>query len=76
MVTSVTPILCITLAFWLGRGTRICANAETAEHNTNRTAKIEIELRFTELMIFLLGDGFGSNDTTEQRDLSIGPIGL
>jgi hypothetical protein len=53
-VMSVTPSVCITLAFWLGRGVRTCAKAETAKHNTNRVAMIETELRFRELIVFLL----------------------
>jgi hypothetical protein len=65
IVMSVTPILCITLADWLGRGTVICANAEAAKHNTNNTAKKETELRFRELMIFLLVVGFGEDDIKE-----------
>src|ERR1041384_5272801 len=64
---SVTPILCITLAAWLGRGTVICAKAEAEKHNTNNTAKKETELRLTELMIFLLVDGFDGDDSKELR---------
>jgi hypothetical protein len=31
MVTSVTPMVCITLAFWLGRGKRsACADTHAA----------------------------------------------
>src|SRR6185369_230155 len=54
MVTSVTPILCITLAFWLGRGRSTCARTEMPEHRTNKTANRETVLRFRELMVFLL----------------------
>src|SRR5947209_8635043 len=34
MVMSVTPTVCITLAFWLGRGVRSCACAHTAANAT------------------------------------------
>jgi hypothetical protein len=54
MVMSVTPILCITLAFWLGRGTVICENAEPAKQSTNSTANRETELRFSEFIDLLL----------------------
>jgi hypothetical protein len=54
----VTPILCITLAFWLGRGVVICADpSEAAKHKTQRAAKRR-QLRLWELMVFLLVDGF------------------
>src|SRR5262250_2315643 len=56
---SVTPILCMTLAFWLGRGSVTCAIVATAQLKTNMMAKTETELRFRELMVFLLVDGFG-----------------
>src|SRR5215203_3499781 len=56
----------MTLAFWLGRGTLTCAKAETAKHNRNSTAKNETEIRFRELMIFLLKMGL-AHDTTERQ---------
>jgi hypothetical protein len=61
----VTPILCITLAFWLGRGKVTCPNVTTPQLKTNMIAKTETELRFRELMIFLLVVGFGGNDSKE-----------
>src|SRR5215207_9270087 len=63
---SVTPMVCMTLAFWLGRGKLTCAKAETAKHNRNSTAKNETEIRFRELMIFLLKMGL-AHDTTERQ---------
>jgi hypothetical protein len=52
----------MTLAFWLGRGVVICANAGTTKQST---AQKETKLRLRELMIFLLSDGFGENDIRE-----------
>src|SRR5436309_4374403 len=39
IVMSVTPTVCITLAFWLGRGVRNCACAQTAASATSAAAK-------------------------------------
>src|SRR5215207_6851434 len=66
---SVTPMVCVTLAFWLGRGTLTCANAETAKHKRNSTAKNETEIRFRELMVFLLKMGL-ADDTTTGREIA------
>jgi hypothetical protein len=54
MVTLVTPMVCITLAFWLGLGTTTCAIAAPTQLNTNKVAKTKSRLRFRELMVSLL----------------------
>src|SRR5207253_5126960 len=60
MVMSVTPIVCITLAFWLGRSGLIasvgcCANAWPAHPAPNRITKWKSESRLVQIMVVLLG---------------------
>src|SRR5438552_4156165 len=60
MVTSVTPMVCITLAFWLGRSGLICSGGccadtyGTAHVRANRIAKVKRKNRFREIMVALL----------------------
>src|SRR5258707_4471002 len=60
MLISVTPMVCITLAFWLGRiglmaNGGCCASAYGAAQMTaNRIAKVKRENRFREIMVVLL----------------------
>src|SRR5712692_2387843 len=66
MVISVTPMVCITLAFWLGRIGLIasggcCASASGAAQMTaNRIAKVKREGRFREIIVALLVVEFGA----------------
>src|SRR6266852_3545673 len=66
MVISVTPMVCITLAFWLGRIGLIasggcCASASGAAQMTaNRIAKVKRESRFREIIVVLLVVEFGA----------------
>src|SRR6266404_8121598 len=66
MVISVTPMVCITLAFWLGRIGLIasggcCASASGAAQMTaNRIAKVKRESRFREIIVALLVVEFGA----------------
>src|SRR5216684_670573 len=66
MVMSVTPMVCITLAFWLGRIGLIasggcCASASGAAQMTaNRIAKVKRESRFREIIVALLVVEFGA----------------
>src|SRR5712692_7615622 len=66
MVMSVTPMVCITLAFWLGRSGLIASGgccADTygaAQVNANRIAKVKRENRFKEIMLALLIVEFGA----------------
>jgi hypothetical protein len=46
MLMSVTPIVCTTLAFWLGRGRRSCAEAACERPKMVMTAKDKTTLRF------------------------------
>src|SRR3989442_11082747 len=55
MVMSVTPIVCITLAFWLGRIGLIasggcCANAWPAHPTPNKIVRWKSESRLREIM--------------------------
>src|SRR6184192_1938322 len=65
MVMSVTPMVCITLAFWLGRSGLICTcgccakTKGAAQIAANRIAKAKSENRFMEIMVLLLF-GFGA----------------
>src|SRR5260370_41785139 len=60
MVISVTPMVCITLAFWLGRIGLTCSGGCCADANgaaqisANRIAKVKRENRFREIMVVLL----------------------
>src|SRR5438874_12968496 len=60
MVMSVTPMVCMTLAFWLGRigltcSGGCCADAYgTAQMSPNRIAKVKSESRLREIMVALL----------------------
>src|SRR5437762_9684714 len=60
MVMSVTPMVCMTLAFWLGRigltcSGGCCADAYgTAQMSANRIAKVKSESRLREIMVALL----------------------
>src|SRR5712691_12858144 len=66
MVMSVTPTVCITLAFWLGRIGLIASGgccADTygaAQVNANRIAKVKKESLFSENMLALLIVEFGA----------------
>src|SRR5437763_15699720 len=66
MVMSVTPIVCITLAFWLGRIGLICSGGccasayGTAQTSANRIAKVKRENCFREIMVALLVVEFGA----------------
>src|SRR5260370_29049581 len=66
MVMSVTPMVCITLAFWLGRIGLIasggcCASASGATQMTaTRIAKVKRESRFREIIVALLVVEFGA----------------
>src|SRR5438876_2738200 len=65
MVMSVTPIVCITLAFWLGRMGLIasggcCAKAWPAHPTPNRITRWKSESRLTEIMVALLVVEFGA----------------
>src|SRR5216684_3374932 len=66
MVMSVTPMVCITLAFWLGRIGLIASGgcwaiAYGAAHITvNRIAKVKSESRFREIIVALLVVEFGA----------------
>src|SRR2546423_13240610 len=65
MVMSVTPMVCITLAFWLGRSGLICTCACCADTKgaaqiaANRIAKAKSENLFMEIIVLLLF-GFGA----------------
>src|SRR5260370_25318282 len=66
MVISVTPMVCITLAFWLGRigliasgGCCACASG-AAQMTANRIAKVKRESRFREIIVALLVVEFGA----------------
>src|SRR5260221_9808674 len=66
MVMSVTPMVCITLAFWLGRIGLICSGGccadayGTAQMRTNRIVKVKSESRFREIIVVLLVVEFGA----------------
>src|SRR5437667_9772087 len=66
MVMSVTPTVCITLAFWLGRSGLICsggccANAYgAAQIDMSPIAKVKSESRFREIMLVLLVKEFAA----------------
>src|SRR5438105_10947776 len=60
MVMSVTPIVCITLAFWLGRSGLIAsvgcwAKAWPAHPAPNRITRWKSESRLVQIMVVLLG---------------------
>src|SRR6266567_7185588 len=60
MVMSLTPIVCITLAFWLGRSGLIAsvgcwANAWPAHPAPNRITRWKSESRLVQIMVVLLG---------------------
>src|SRR5438105_2797042 len=62
IVISVTPIVCMTLAFWLGRTGLIAsvgcwANAWPAHPAPNRITRWKIESLLVEIMVALLGCG-------------------
>lgn len=63
---SVTPIVCITLAFWLGligliASGACCADAYGAAHvSASRIAKVKKKTRFREIMVALLVVEFGA----------------
>src|SRR5437660_12747369 len=73
MVMSVTPMVCITLAFWLGRSGLICTCgccADTkgeAQIAANKIAKAKSENRFMEIMVLLLF-GFGALCNAKEVD--------
>src|SRR5258708_32455969 len=60
MVISVTPMVCITLAFWLGRIGLTCSGGCCADANgaaqisANRIAKVKRQNRFREIIVVLL----------------------
>src|SRR2546422_10171839 len=58
IVMSVTPTVCMTLAFWLGRGRRsgaVCADPYSAVPSTNnKSAKQQVYKCLREFMEFLL----------------------
>jgi hypothetical protein len=58
MDTSVTPMVCTTLAFWLGRGRRKgdCAGVWAAAQTTSRAAQGR---RFRRVFISILSSGNG-----------------
>src|SRR5882672_1188509 len=65
MVMSVTPTVCITLAFWLGRIGLIasggcCAKACPAHPAPNRITSLRSESRLREIMVALLVLEFGA----------------
>src|SRR5258706_7179622 len=62
---SVTPTVCMTLAFWLGRGRRIaggcCAVTKGAAHAiAKRAARLKRESRFREFIVALLIEEFSA----------------
>src|SRR5438094_4915510 len=65
MVMSVTPTVCMTLAFWLGRIGLIarggcCAKACPAHPAPNRITSLRSESRLREIMVALLVLEFGA----------------
>src|SRR3982751_6159812 len=64
MVTSVTPMVCITVAFWLGRGTVTCACVALARTTRHRIAPMETKL-FQGLISVLLVVESGCNDISK-----------
>jgi len=67
-------MVCVTLAFWLGRGTLICAKTDAVQHSANRTEKQKTELRLKEVMIFLLVIGWSEMIQSGPRQFKLHAI--
>jgi hypothetical protein len=68
MVMSVTPIVCMTLAFWLGRIGFTCsggcwAATKVTLPNANSIPSVNIKARL-EIIVALLGSEFGAHYVT------------